>query len=248
MKKLFPALLLACALVVPAALTAATFEGKVTMQMSSGQKAGAQDMTYSIKDDLVRIDMQIKDKSGKSAGGMGGMIMDAKKQEMIMLMPQQQMYMVHSLAAPTGQPGAAHEGADKVPEYSLDKTGETETILGYKCEKFVMKTDKSSTAMWLTSELGGFMGSGSGGMGGFGGRRGSGSQQAQAWEKALAGKNMFPMRVVGSSPDGKESFRMEVTAVEKQSLPASDFQVPAGWRKFEMPNMEEMMKSMGGGR
>ena len=55
---------------------------------------------------------------------------------------------------------------------------------------------------------------------------------------------MFPMRVVGSSADGKETFRLEVTAVEKKSLPASDFQVPPGWKKFEMPNMGDMMKGM----
>ena len=240
MKKLFPALLLACAFVVPSALTAATFEGKVTMQMSAGQKGGGQDMVYSIKDGLIRIDMQMKDKSGKSSSPMGGMIMDPKKQEMIMLMPQQQTYMVRSLAAPAGQP-AAHAGTDKAPEFSFDKTGKTETILGYKCEQFVMKADKSSTAMWVTSELGGYVGMSSGGMGGFGG------QQAQAWEKALAGKEMFPMRIVGSSADGKESFRMEVTAVEKKSLPASDFAPPAGWKKFEMPNipgLEDMMKGM----
>ena len=104
--------------------------------------------------------------------------------------------------------------------------------------------------MWLTDKLGTFRGLGSGAQANaFGGRRGGAkTQQEQAWEKALAGKNMFPLRVVGSAPDGKETYRMDVTAVEKKSLPDSDFLPPPDWKKFEMPNMGDMMKGMIPGR
>jgi Domain of unknown function (DUF4412) len=252
MKKLFPALFLASALAIPAALAAADFEGKVHMQMSSGKKDEVQEMDYRVKDGLVRIDVQVKEKSGKPSGATPGIIMDTKKQEMTILMPDQQMYMVRSLA-PTanGRPGAAPEGTGngKASDSDLEKTGETETILGYKCEKFIIKSDKTTIAMWLTSDLGNFMGLGAGASGGFGGRRGGGggnSAQAQAWEEALKGKSVFPMRVVGSDTAGKETYRLQVTSVEKQSLPASDFTAPDGWQKLDMANMMKGM--MPGGR
>lgn len=242
MKKLFPAFLLACALLAPSALTAADFEGSVHMQLSSGKKSdGVQDMDYRLKGNLVRIDMQLKDKSGKPDGAAPGIIMDSVKQEVIILMPEEKMYMVSSLKEAAAQADAGKRSGGKTPEVTMVKTGETEKILGYNCEKYIMKSDKLITNMWLTGELGGFMSLGSGASG-MGGRRAG--QQAQAWEKALAGKNLFPMRVVGASLDGKENFRMEVTAVEKKSMPASDFTVPAGWEKLDMGSMGSMMKGM----
>lgn len=252
MKKLIPLVLLACALVVPTALNAATFEGKVRMKMTAGdaKKGEPMEMDYRIKEGFVRTDIQVKDKSGKPGMGMSTII-DSKKQEMIMLMPEQQMYMVTSFADKPGtaatRPGAPRDAAGKTPEAKIEKTGETETILGYKCEKYLLKEEKTTIAMWLTSDLGDFSGFGSTAASPLGARgaAAANSPQAQEWAKVLAGKSLFPLRVVGSNnADSKETFRMEVTAIEKQSLPASDFAAPAGWKKFEMPNMGDMMKGM----
>jgi hypothetical protein len=44
------------------------------------------------------------------------------------------------------------------------------------------------------------------------------------------------MRVV-TSAGGKEKFRLEVTAVEKEALPDSLFAAPADWRKFDIGSM-----------
>ena len=240
-------------MVVPTVLNAAPFEGKVRMRMTTGdaKKSEPMDLDYRIKDGLVRTDMQMKDKSGKPGMSIGTII-DPKKQEATVLMPEQQMYMVSSFAGKGGgaapaKPGAPRDTAGKAPEYKLEKTGETETILGYKCEKYLLKEDKTTMAMWLTSDLGDFAGFGSAAASPFGGRgaAAANSPQSQEWAKVLAGKSLFPMRVVGSNTaDSKETFRMEVTAIEKQSLPASDFAPPPGWKKFEMPNMGDMMKGM----
>lgn len=227
MKKL-SALVLACALLVPVATFAASFEGKVRFKITTGKNA--QDLDYSIKNGLVRIDMQTKD------GGSPGVILNGAKQEMTLLMPEQQMYMVQSLA---GKVGAAAAGAAG-NEVNLEPSGVTEKILGYDCAKYTAKTKDGTSEMWVTDQLGSFMGFGPGAggppmMGA--GRGGPPSGGAQAWESALAGKNFFPLRVVTTSAKGQETTRMDAVSVEKKSLPDSDFTPPAGWQKLDMGAM-----------
>lgn len=90
--------------------------------------------------------------------------------------------------------------------------------------------------------------------------RGRAPSATPAWERALEGKDMFPLRVIGyekgkprsekgksseksrgKSAGANESFRMEVTAIDKTPLPDSLFNPPAGYKKFDMGGM---MKGM----
>ncbi|MBC7369404.1 MAG: DUF4412 domain-containing protein [Undibacterium sp.] len=225
--------ILACALLTPAALLAADFEGKVRFKITTGKTA--QDMDYSVKNGLARIDVQTKETTAS-------VIMDPAKQEVTVLMLEQKMYMVQSIA---GKDGAAANAGIDTSQTSFEKTSTTEKILGYDCTKYIAKSKDSTSEIWATEELGAFMGTGPGGGGGFGGRRGGGSAVPQAWEAALAGKNFFPLRVVSQNSGGKETTRMEATAVEKKSIPDSEFAPPAGFQKFDMG---AMMRGMLPGR
>src|ERR1039457_4891730 len=53
---------------------------------------------------------------------------------------------------------------------------------------------------------------------------------------ALKGKGYFPMRVVATA-NGKGTFRLDVTSVEKVRLPDSEFAAPEGWRKLDIGSM-----------
>jgi len=222
--KIIRALIPLCVLLLPVALRADPFVGKLTVQFTdtnqSGKDKGPHVMTYSMKEGYVRLDMDVKN--------FGGMIMDLKEKQMIILMPQQKMYMVNVFNNPDQQAKAkAQVDANNV---QIKDTGEKDTILGYSCEKFVVTDAKGlTTQLWLAHDLQGFTGMNPGaGMG----RR---PQVPAAWEE-LAKNGGFPMRVVTS--DGKgEKFRMEVTAVDPQSLSDSLFQPPAGWQKFDMASM-----------
>src|SRR5476649_413697 len=97
MKKILP-LLLATALVTPA--FAASFEGKVTMKMT-GPKNAPPTMTFSLKEGFSRIDMVGGD--GRNAG----IIFDAAKQEMTILMLDQKMYMTQAMPKPPATPAGA---------------------------------------------------------------------------------------------------------------------------------------------
>jgi hypothetical protein len=216
----------AIALFAPALLPAASFEGRVAFKMTS-TRGPVQELAYNIKGDKIRLEMP-----GQNT--MGGIIIDTTKRETTIVMDQQKMYMTMPI------PDVAAQSAGKKGEdVKLEKTGEKETILGYPAEKYVTTQQDTTTEMWLAEGLGTFMSAPSGNP--MGGGRG-GNNQAQAWERALAGKELFPLRVVSKDKAGKESFRMEATAVDKKPLADSLFAPPAGYQKFDMGGM---MKGMG---
>ncbi len=222
MKKL-TSVLLALALLTPAALSAATFEGTIKMNVTApGGKA--MPITYRIKSGLSRVEMQAE-------GQTMATIIDPAKQQATMLMPEQKMYMVHSFAGMTAQ-----QGGGAAEDVSLEKTSVQEKILGYDTTKYIAKTKDATTEIWATEELGSF-----GGMSG-GNPMGGSTAETQAWEKVLRGKAIFPLRVVSTGKKGKEAFRMEATDVKKESLSDSLFTPPADFQKFDMG---AMMRGLG---
>ena len=229
MKKI---LLLLALVLVPPTVSAASFEGKVTMKMT-GPKGTSPNLMFSLKEGLSRIDMMGPD--GRNAG----VILDPARQEMTILMPDQKMYMTRPIPKPAATTSAGGGITDSSTGAALEVTTVKEKILGYDCVKYVSQTKDGATELWVTDQLGTFTGFGSGGLGGGrGGPRGGGTSP-QGWEQALAGKNVFPLRVITTST-GKETFRLEATAVEPQVLPASLFVAPADFK-----NLSEMMRGMG---
>lgn len=213
-------------LVTPAALFAASFEGKVSFKLTAPREK-PQEMTYSVKGNKLRMEVGGQKESA-------GMIMDMTKKEMITIMDSEKMYMVMPIPDEEAPKGGKQE------EVKLEKTGQKEKILGYTAEKYISTSNGEKTELWLAEGIGAF--AGMGGQGNMGKRKGSASA---AWEKALAGKDLFPLRVVNLDKGGKEIFRMETTAINKQSLPDSLFSPPAGYQKFDMGGMGGMLKGMG---
>ncbi|MFI5357244.1 MAG: DUF4412 domain-containing protein [Opitutales bacterium] len=226
MKTLVRLVLQLSALLCAGAISAHAFEGTVHMTISNGQGETHQ-LAYSLKNGLTRIDINVSDNRTASA------ILDLAKDEMIVLMPGQPFYMTMSIKHSVEQ--AVGQAADEV---TLEKTAATTRILGYPCTKYLSKSKDGVTEIWATDQLGGF--SGLGNM--LGGPR-SRASKAPGWEKAVVGKDFFPLRVISSS-SRNGNLSLEVTAVEPKSLPDSLFAPPPGSRKFDMGGM---MPGMGGG-
>jgi len=151
---------------------------------------------------------------------------------MLMLMPDQQMYMVMPMNQKVEQ---AMEKAG-VDTADVEVTGKTESILGYKCNQILVKDKGLVTEMWVAEGLGAFMGlAGGNPMGG--GMMGGGKPASAKWEAALKGKGGFPLRVITRDAKGKVSFKMEATKIQPGALPDSQFTAPAGYQKFSMPGM-----------
>jgi hypothetical protein len=218
MKKLLPLLAL---LLAPAPLLAAQFEGTVRFKLTI-ERGKTEEMAYHLKSGKIRIDV-----GGQKE--VGGIIMDVAKKQTIAIMDEQRMYLVMEMPNVAAQAAATGPG-----EATLEKTGETAKIAGYTAEKYVSKFEGRKAELWLAEGLGAFMSPASvGPMGG----GGPGAGAPQAWERALAGKELFPLRVVGFDQRGREELRMEATAVDKKSLPDSLFAPPAGYQQFDMGGM-----------
>ncbi len=75
-----------------------------------------------------------------------------------------------------------------------------------------------------------------------GGNPMGGGRKVSGWEAELKGKGGFPLRLIERDGSGKEVTRLEATKIEPGPLPASLFEPPAGFQKFEMPNLGSMFK------
>ena len=216
------------ALLVSASLFAAdSFVGKVTMAMTDA-KGKTTVMNQSMKGTSTRTDV---------AGMPGGVIMDFAKREMIVLMNEQHMYM----AMPIKLDQVAHESktaSTEDPEIVV--TGKTETILGYPCKQIMVTEAKKVTELWVAEGLGMFGGlGGPGGGGGMFGKK-KGTAESAKWEQAFKGKGGFPLRVITRDVAGTTTFKMEATKIDKGGVTDADFQPPADFQKFEMPDFGGM--------
>jgi hypothetical protein len=212
-----------------AAVAAPAFEGRISLGFTDG-KGREQVIDYAVKGTRVRLEPKMEQAAGTA------MIMDGATQEMTVLMPAQRMYMVmpmHGVAKPGGTESPTQQ-------QKVEKTGRTEKILGYDCEEYVMSDKGQSTEMWITDQLGSFMGlSGGNPMAGLVG--GKAKAEASGWEQALKGKQgAFPLRVVSRDPKGKEIFRLEAKSVKPENLGDELFKAPEGFQKFSMPGMDRM--------
>lgn len=215
------------ALASAAMVSAVAFEGRVSLGIKSGRDK-EQVINYAMKEGLVRMEFPSADEGGAV------MIMNWAKKEMIMLMVEDEMYMVMPLKTVAQAMGGKPAG----PDPKVEKTGRTETILGYPCEEYRSTEGGETTEMWVTDQLGTFMGlSGGNPMEGMMGGSGK-SSPTSGWERALKGQTAaFPLRVVNRDAKGREIFRLEVKKIDPGSLPDSLFVPPAGFEKMNLPMM-----------
>ena len=246
--------LAAAALVVAAvarpASAQALFEGQITMTLKSAR--GSVPTELYIKDGVTRMD----------ASGPGGnsmvIVNDPAKKEMMMIMPERQMYFkrstdMASMPQMDGAPPAA-------PKPTITKTGKMETIAGMSCEHHTITHENGDAEdACIASGIGTFapaaggmgrgmgggrmggagggggggVGGGGGGGGGAGGGAGGPPRQDMGWARDL-GKGMFPLKV---SKNGETV--LEVTKIEKKKLDPTLFQAPEGF--------QDMSAMMGGG-
>jgi hypothetical protein len=207
------ALVLLCiAAPVARPLAAQSFEGTVTMSMTSDDGT-ARTMSFMLKDGKMRFD---------PPGGQVSVIIDPATQRMMVVVNAQRMYMESSFA----DAATAVQGKVAVADPKIVKTGKFETVAGYKCEDVTATDDDGkSVTVCLSSELGGFrLPAASNPM----------APQREAGWLALIGARSFPLRV---KKDGKTL--MEATAIEKKSLDAGLFVAPDGYQSFAMPPMRK---------
>lgn len=225
----FPLLLLPIALALP--LGAQTFEGTIAMRISAPE--GAMELKYLMKGDRMAMVMTAPASAGPIAGAEIRMITDPAAKTMTMLMPLPPGMAGGGFLPPdtkgmksvTPLDGAEVAAAGKVSSETIKKLGTSQTIAGMKCDDFEVTENGATTMMCLATGVGRFSYPSLGG-GGMGGRGRGGAAPSPAWSKALGGHPGFPLKV-WTPADGKVA--MEVTSIDRGSVPASTFEIPAGY-------------------
>ena len=200
----------------PKNFSQSTFEGKVVIETTDNGETNT--LNYYSKGDMARFDVN-------SARGEANVIFDKKNKKMLMIMPSMKMYMEFPLDMELGGDYLKGNDSDKKSNTDFVKTGETKTINGYKCDKWVIKEDDKTSEAWMTKDLGGFIFF----------QSPMGKSEKQKWQEDIENSGYFPMLVIEKDSDGNETGRFEVKSVEKKSLDDSFFAVPAGYNQMKMP-------------
>jgi Domain of unknown function (DUF4412) len=231
------------ALLLAALPVYAQFEGvlemKMTMASKDGEAGGGGTMSVAVAKAGTRCDMNMQ---------MGPMAM-----KMVMLQKTDAPNALYRLndanktytevdLAKTRELAGQQPDPDK---YTVEKLGQ-ETILGYKAQHVLVK-DKNpapgnamTTEMWTAKDLLDYATFSKMQV-----RHGKGGGD-EALVKALkdAGADGLPLKSVATTADGTK-VTMEVVKVDKKSLPASMFEIPADYTK-SAGGMMDMMDMMGG--
>jgi hypothetical protein len=207
-------------------LGAQGFEGTMSMRISAPDGT-LMDVKYLIKGDKMGMTMTAPASTGPMAGAEIRMIIDqgAKTATMLMPAPAGMTNMLPpdtkgiKMVTPIAAEAASAGGAAAV---TYKKLGTSQTIAGLKCDDYEATTDGQTIRSCLASNVGMFSYPNLGG--GMGGRGGRGAA-APAWSKGIGQAPGFPLKVW--STDNKVA--MEVTAIDRAAVPASAFEVPAGY-------------------
>ncbi|HZP60597.1 MAG TPA: DUF4412 domain-containing protein [Opitutaceae bacterium] len=216
--------LLLCLLLGPAALLAGSFEGTVRLSMKTPKQEKPMLIDYSMKEGFLRTDITLTE--GREKGKTVTSIWDLNKHEMTTLIPDQKMYMVMKTQ------DLMTVAQKETPNVEIEKTGDTEKILGYETTKYLIKDkDHNMTSeVWAAEGLGTFMMGRNSPMGGKSGG-------LSPVEKELMARGFFPLRMINHDANGTEVVRMEAVAIDKKSLGDDMFAPPADYRRFDMGSL-----------
>lgn len=175
---------------------------------------------------MMPTGMTMKTKAGNAltkieGGPMSNMetLMLKDKKESYVIYPDSKTYAV----LPHGESSVT---AAKEPTVTVKKTTETQKILNYTCTKTIVTVSEGDHTVtqnfWTTNEIKNLD------FKKFADQKMSGKQAM--YYKELDG---VPLKVEMTMPQGKMT--MQVTEIKKETLNASDFQIPAGYTETKMP-------------
>ena len=207
---------LVLSLVVPGALMAQGFEGRITAEMS-GMGASGTPVVILTKGGKSRMEM--------NAGGMDMyMLMDGAAGTMLSVIPAQRMYMKMDLNAAAG--------GRQAPQ--ITRTGTHESIAGHDCEHVLMTTQRGQMDMCVAKGLGFFTGPG-------GGPMSRGPSMAMGYGALMREfkDGFFPLKIEMVEGTKRTPFLL-VKTITPQPVDAALFVVPEGFQEMSMPPMPGM--------
>ncbi|MGM0586911.1 MAG: DUF4412 domain-containing protein [Bacteroidota bacterium] len=209
------------------------FEGKAVYVMSGEEHPNNATLTYYIRPEAMRLEMDMDKMTnnkrnrgngmGMGAGGSGVMIF--KQDKAYMLMPEQKMYMEMSLNMEGYEPEDQEIEQKDLNKLKMAATGETNEILGYRAKKYVFEDEEEGyrTEAWLTDELGAFVPMQS---------AGRNQQQRYTWQSQINDYNLFPLEVAVYDQKGRLTTRMTATEIKLMEINEDLVTIPEGYSKM----------------
>ena len=217
-----------------------SFEGEIDLAMTDKEKGDTAPtpLNVLVKTGKVRVDLPEKLTQGSGFGY--GILDTAAKKVSLVSDPRKEVMVIdlntsgEKLKGFGGSPGAAHPGAPQAPEQktTLTKTGKTDTVAGYKCEDWDIKSDHREAtvcvsdqgASWFQIPL-------------------TGIPTERLWMAELLDGKHFPLRLIGYDKTGNtETQRLEVTKIDKKPLDAAQFEYPPTYHVTDLGQMLGAMR------
>lgn len=170
---------------------------------------------YYVKNDKIRLD----EVGSKSKKVQGSFLLDLTNNTIVSLSHERKLYIEQA-----SSPAEPVQG-----KVEVNKTNTTKTILGEKCSEYVVKNNEQKTQVtyWLASGKYDFFLK----MLKLMNRKDKPSVYFQQIKNI---EGMFPFLSSQINLEtGKEEVKMEVTKVEKKSIPKSMFEIPKDYIKFQ---------------
>lgn len=190
--------------------TAQRFEGSIGFTKNIGPVTAK--YTYHVKDDMIRVEEL--DELGEIQGIM---LVNTTTNTVVALSPERKMYIDVPNRRKTNQ-----------SETEVKTTGKKQTINGYECEEWLVKSpdDGREVSYWVaTKDFEFFLP-----MLKTLNRK---DKMALYYMDLPNAAGSFPMKGTEVKSDGMELTRLEVDTVAHETLSADMFEIPADYSKFE---------------
>ena len=228
-----------------------SFEGEIDA-LAKDSKPGSTPTPLSVlvKSGMIRFDIPEKVAAKSGAGTMLGpdayvIVNSTTKKLSIVSDAQKQVILVDlNTSGETfkglGSSPQHHGGGASAPEKTpttVTKTGKSDTVAGYKCEIWDVASDHREGSVCVAQQ----------GVSWFHIPM-TGIPTDHAWMTELLDGQHFPLRFVGFQKDGvTEESRLEITKIDKRTLPASQFESPPTYRVIDMMQMLTTLGALQGG-
>jgi len=207
----------------------AQFEGVVESRNLTVDEQGVEQryvMTMRVRTDMVRVEIP-------AVGDVPGSTVIYRGDRRIswVLNDQEKSYFEVALSQDPQQRTTVPE-MDSADRPVFVRTKKTRKVLGYQCEQLIVKRGESETEIWGTKGLAGLTAVLEGTLARH--ARGGAGYETQV----IAEMGIFPVVSI-TRYDGKIIESQEITRVEKKPVGPELFQVPAGYVKQKVVEMQE---------
>lgn len=198
------------------------FEGLIQLQVQDWQSVEM--VNYYIKGDRARME------SSPNTSAEPYYILDYLSKKMFVVMTNKDSYLELSMEKPP-EPQAS---ADSKPE-SMIKTDETETVLGFPCEQWILKENDVTTTMWATKAFNANVT--------LLGLQKQDTPVSFRWDEELKSRGLFPLKLAQQDINGTDMYKFEVLKIQRKTVNELLFRIPEGYEKIDKPIITKPIKS-----